>query len=160
MTSFGRSAPYEQLANSDLLMKRVAELREAGKTSAQTAKILNAEGFKPISPRDTFNLDMVQDLLHNLGLRTERHDDSLRGSDEWWLRDLAAEVGMPWQTLLNWANKGWVHGRQTKVEKLWILWADRAEVQRLRKLRSAKWRGIFGKPSGLTTPKSRPAEKR
>jgi len=46
--------------------------------------------------------------------------------------------------------------RQTNVEKLWILWADRAEIKRFGKLRRANWRGILGKPSELTTPKLRP----
>ena len=67
---------------------------------------------------------------------------------------------MPWQTLRHWAVYGWVHARQTNVEKLWIMWADRAEIKRLRKLRRANWRGILGKPPELTTPKQRPAEKR
>jgi hypothetical protein len=67
---------------------------------------------------------------------------------------------VPWQTLREWAIKGWVHGRQSSVEKLWIMWADSAELKRLRKLCPAKWRGTFGKPSDLTTPKARPSEKR
>ena len=62
---------------------------------------------------------------------------------------------MSWQTLRGWAVNGWVHRRQTNVEKLWIIWADRAEVKRLRKLRSAGWRGILGYPTELTTPKRR-----
>jgi hypothetical protein len=144
---------YEQLSEADLLMKRVVELREAGKTAAQTAETLNAEGFKRLNPRHSFNGDMVEDLLHKLGFRTERSDDSLLGSGEWWVRDLAKEVGMPWQTLREWAMNGWVHARQTKVEKLWILWADRDEVKRLRKLRAARSRGILGYPREFTTAK-------
>ena len=46
---------YDQLCQGDRLMKRVVELREAGKTSKQTAEILNLEGFKPIDPHGTFN---------------------------------------------------------------------------------------------------------
>lgn len=148
---------YEQFSHRDLLMKRVVELREAGKTAAQTADVLNAEGFKPLNPRDTFSGNVVEDLLHKLGFRTERNDASLLASDEWWVRDLAVEVGMPWQTLREWATNGWAHGRQTNVEKLWIIWADKDEVQRLRKLRSARPRGILGYPSELTTSKRRSA---
>lgn len=147
---------YKQLSDRDSLMKRLGELREAGKTAEQTADILNAEGFKPINPRDTFNRDMVRDLFLKLGLRGEINDDSLLGKGEWWIRDLADKVGMPWQTLREWAVDGWVHGRQTKVQKLWILWADKEEVKRLRKLRSAQHRGILGYPPELTTPKSQP----
>ena len=149
---------YDQLHEGDLLMKRVVELREVGKTAKQTAEILNAAGFRPIDPRDSFNLNIVQDLLLKLGLHTERFDNSLVAPGEWWIRDLADAVVVPWHTLREWAIKGWVRGRQSNVEKLWILLADRAEMKRLRKLCSAKWRGIFGKPSDLTTPKRRPRE--
>jgi DNA invertase Pin-like site-specific DNA recombinase len=146
---------YEQLSQRDLLMQRITQLREAGKTAGQTADILNAEGFRPLNPRDTFNRDIVESLLHKLGFRTERNDDSLLQADEWWVRDLAKELAMPWETLREWATKGWVRARQTNIEKLWILWADRAEIERLRKLRQANWRGSLGKPSELTMPKPR-----
>ena len=150
----------EQLADGDLLMKRLTELREAGKTAEQAAEILNAEGFAPINPGKKFNREITRNRLLKLGFHGERNDDSLLAPGEWRVRDLADEIGVPWQTLREWAIKGWVHGRQTDLEKLWILWADRAELKRLRKPRLAKWRGIFGKPSDLTTPKLRPGEKR
>jgi DNA invertase Pin-like site-specific DNA recombinase len=146
---------YEQLREGDLLMKRIAELRELGNTAEQTADILNAEGFKRLSPQGSFNREIVRDLLLKLGLRGERCDDALLRPGEWWVRNLANEIGMPWQTLREWAIKGWAHGRQTKVEKLWILWADRDEVRRLRKLRAATSHGTLGYPPELTTPKCR-----
>jgi hypothetical protein len=158
---FARSVrTYDQLHKGDLLMKRLTELREAGKTAEQTADILNAEGFAPINPGKKFNREITRKRLLKLGFHGERNDDSLLAPGEWWVRDLADEIGVPWQTLREWAIKGWVHGRQTDLEKLWILWADRGELRRLRKLRLAKWRGIFGKPADLTTPKPRPGEKR
>jgi hypothetical protein len=137
-------------------MKRLVELREAGKTAEQTADILNAEGFAPINPGKKFNREIVRKLLLKLGLYGEQNDDSLLAPGEWWVRDLAAEVEMPWQTLRQWAVNSWVHGRQSKVEKLWIIWADRAEIKRLRKLRSVGWRGILGYLAELTTPRRRP----
>jgi hypothetical protein len=42
-----------------------------------------------------------------------------------------------------WADKGWVHCRQTPIRRWRILWADRDEVRRLEKLRAR------------TTPKKR-----
>jgi DNA invertase Pin-like site-specific DNA recombinase len=149
---------YDQLRDGDRLMQRLVELREAGKTAEQSADMLNAEGFRPINPRDTFNRDMVRDLLLRLGLRGEHRDDSLLGPGEWWIHDLAAEIGMAWQTLRQWATRGWVHGRQTKILKQWVVWADRDEVNRLRRLRSAQSHGIFGYPPELTTPKPRSCE--
>ena len=87
---------YEQLADGDLLMKRLVELREAGKTAEQTADILNAEGFAPINPNKKFNREIVRKLLLMLGLFGELNDDSLLAPGEWWVRDLADEVEMPW----------------------------------------------------------------
>ena len=39
---------YDQLCEGYLLMKRIIELREAGKTAEQTADTLNAEGFEQL----------------------------------------------------------------------------------------------------------------
>jgi DNA invertase Pin-like site-specific DNA recombinase len=149
---------YDQLQEGDLLMKRLVELREAGKTAEQTADTLNAEGFASINPSKKFNREITRKLLLKLGLYGERNDDSLLAPGEWWVRDLADKVEIPWQTLREWAVNGWVHGRQTNVEKLWIMWADTDEMKRLRKLRSARSRGILGYPKALTTPKHLPRE--
>ena len=75
-------ATYSQLCDGDLLMKRIAELREAGKTAEQTADTLNAEGYAPINPGKKFNRDIVRKLLLKLGLNGERDDDSLLGPGE------------------------------------------------------------------------------
>jgi DNA invertase Pin-like site-specific DNA recombinase len=147
---------YAQLSAGDRLKKRLADLRDAGKTAEQTADILNAEGFKRINPRKPFNRDIVRKLLIKLGLRGERYDDALLRQGEWWLRDLAAKIGIAWQTLREWAVKGWVHSRRTEVEKLWIVWADNKELKRLRQLETAQHRGTLGYSPELTTPKRRP----
>lgn len=100
---------------------------------------------------------MIRSLLLKLGLRGEKDDESLSSGGEWRIRDLAREVGVPWQTLREWATKGWVQGRPTRVQKLRILWADGQEIERLRGLRSARSCGASGYPKELITPKPRPA---
>jgi hypothetical protein len=82
--------------------------------------------------------------------------DSLRGANEWWLIDLAREVGVPADKLRDWARRGWVHSRQTPVQRYWILWADRDEVKRLKKLLARSQRGINAYETSLTKPKPRP----
>ena len=47
------------------------------------------------------------------------------------------------------------HARNVSARKLCILWVDGDEVKRLRKLRSARSRGILGYSPELTTPKPR-----
>ena len=147
---------YDQLHDVDQLMKRVAELHTLGRTAAQTAELLNAEGFLPINPNKQFTGDMVRCLRLKLNLRCEQRDASLLGSDEWWNQDLAQKLKMPWQTLREWAVRGWVHARQTPGQKLWLLWADKDELARLRRLRDSTSHGILGYPSELTTPKPLP----
>ena len=40
---------------------------------------------------------------------------------------------MPPETLQNWIRRGWVRARQQEqVPRRWIVWADDAEVERLR----------------------------
>jgi DNA invertase Pin-like site-specific DNA recombinase len=151
-----RVRDYTRLADHNQLLKRLSELHSDGKTAEQAADVLNAEGFHPVIPRRAFNRNIVRNLLLKLGLHSERNDGAQLGPHEWWIRDLASEIGMPWQTLRDWATKGWAHGRQTNVEKLWVIWADRDEVKRLRKLRTAKPQGIRGYSTELTEPKRRP----
>ena len=145
---------YDQLADRSQLMKRLVELRSAVCTAEQTADALNAEGFLPINPKESFNREIVRALLLKLNLRGEQNDRSLLTADEWWIRDLAAKLGMAWQTLREWAVRGWVHGRQTNVQKLWVMWADEEEVDRLIRLKNSRSRGFLGYPAELTTPKS------
>jgi hypothetical protein len=61
--------------------------------------------------------------------------------------------------LRDWNVRGWVHGRKTPVQGRRILWADKEEVRRLRKLLAASRRGVNAYTSDLKTPKKRPTPK-
>ncbi|MCF6239317.1 MAG: recombinase family protein, partial [Candidatus Marinimicrobia bacterium] len=147
---------YEQLRDIDRLMQRIAELRAEGRTAGNIANQLNEEGFRPINPKQIFNSAIVGDLLRKANLCGELQDDTLLGQDEWWIRDLAKELGVKWQTFREWGIKGWIHSRQTKIQKLRIIWADEGEIQRIRRLLSAKPRGTHGYPRELLIPNERP----
>jgi DNA invertase Pin-like site-specific DNA recombinase len=59
------------------------------------------------------------------------------GPDEWWLDDLATELGMPPITLHSWLRRGWVHGRkETTPPHRWILHANQHELAELRQRRT------------------------
>lgn len=146
---------YSQYGDYDRLLKRVTELREAGKTADQIANTLNAEGFVPIRRDRSFNQEVVYKLLVQLGFSDERTDTSLLGRNEWYLTTLAGKLKMPRATLWYWASQGWVHSRRTTTQKVVIVWADGAEISRLKKLLKSGWRGILGYPAELTTPKKR-----
>ena len=139
--------------------KRLVELRDDGKTAGQTAEILNAEGFVPIDPRSRFNREIVPRLPPQA-----RPPRRIPG------RLIAGARGMvdprfgpgssrcsPGRRCSEWAIKGWVQGHQTKVQKLWIVRADKEEIKRLLKLRATNPHGTSGYPKELTTSKRRPA---
>ena len=151
---------YAQLRDFESLMNRVVELREAGHTAPAIATHLNAEGFYPPKRRGEFTTPVVHQLLKRRGLiGNERSHDELLGKDEWWLTDLARELKMSHLKLRDWNVRGWVHGRKTPVQGYRILWADKEEVRRLRKLLAASRRGVNAYTSDLKTPKKRPAAK-
>jgi hypothetical protein len=147
---------YATLHDFDLLMRRVAELREQGQTTQDIAGRLNAEGFLPPKQREGFNARLVELLLARAGLvGRERLHDELLGEDEWWLTDLARKVAMCPEKLRAWTMRGWVHGRQTPIHRNWILWADHDELTRLRALVAESQPGRTCYSAELTTPKNR-----
>jgi len=149
-------ATYAQLRDFERLMGRVTELREAGHIAPEIAAKLNAEGFYPPKRCGAFTTPVVHQLLKRRGLiGNERSHDELLGQQEWWLTDLARELRMSHLKLRDWAKRGWVQSRKTPVQGYWILWADKAEVKRLRKLLAESRRGINAYSSDLKTPKKR-----
>jgi DNA invertase Pin-like site-specific DNA recombinase len=153
-------ATYAQLRDFEQLMNRVVELREAGHTAPEIAKDLNAEGFYPPKRRGEFTTPVVHQLLKRRGLiGDERAHNELLAKGEWWLTDLARELKMSYLKLRDWVVRGWVHGRQTPIQGRWILWADKDEVRRLRKLLAESQRGMNAYASALKTPKKRPIAK-
>ena len=63
------------------------------------------------------------------------------GKDEWWVSDLARELGVSGGKLRDWAGRGWLHARRGSAHGLWIIWADGRERDRLRKLVAHSRRG-------------------
>jgi DNA invertase Pin-like site-specific DNA recombinase len=149
-------ATYAQLRDFESLMSRIVELRQAGHTAPEIADALNAEGFYPPKRRGTFTNPVIYQLLKRRGLiGNERSHNELLGQHEWWLTDLARELRMSHLKLRDWANRGWVRNRKTPVQSRWVLWADKDEVRRLRKLLAESRRGVNAYTSDLKTPKKR-----
>ncbi|TBR56859.1 recombinase family protein [Westiellopsis prolifica IICB1] len=132
-------AKLTQLSQYDKLCERLKSLITEGLTSEEIAQRLNSEGYHPAKCRDTFNRQGVLELKRHLGLCLKRscsdNPDVLKEA-EWWLPDLARTIGMPNITLYNWVKRGWVKARQQEQPpRHWIIWADAAEVERLRQRR-------------------------
>lgn len=139
-------ARLEQLSYYPQLCQRVQALTKEGLSAQAIAQRLNAEGYRPPKRREHFGQSGVLGLLQRLGLnqhswRPQPHE----GLDkhEWGLPQLAHTIGMPAITLYAWLQRGWVKGRQQQQPpRRWIVWADEAEVERLRQ-RHQRPRGYY-----------------
>jgi hypothetical protein len=149
-------ATYAQLKDIRCLTERVTQLHREGLHLAQIAERLNAEGFVPPRRRGGFTASGVGELMRDLDLVGELFRDDLVREDEWWILDLARKLGVIPQKVHYWVKRGWVHARRTPSGKHWIVWADRHEVQRLRKLAKRKNSWIAARHPELVIPKDRP----
>jgi hypothetical protein len=128
-------------------------LRRAGAKAAAVAAQLAAEGFQTADGRPWI-AGRVRKLWSRHGLRRplpQREYPDGCGRAEWWIGDLARELGMSTHGLMNWVRRGWIRARQTGgVGRCWIVWADAAELARLRQLWAPRQRPF---PEELTTPR-------
>jgi DNA invertase Pin-like site-specific DNA recombinase len=129
-------ARLEQLSYYPQLCARARQMAAGGLSSAAIAERRNAEGYRPPKRRERFGAQGVQEILQRLGARTKASrlvPARGLGAHEWGLRELAQEIGMPHVTLYNWVGRGWVTARRAgQAPRRWIVWADAAEVERLR----------------------------
>lgn len=152
---------YEQLSNYRALRERIDALRKQGEGFAKIAEHLNQEGFHPPKRALRFNGNIVARLLESGGLHGPRPRAMVEGKllqeDEYWLTDLARELGMPVATMHRWQRVGWIHSRKLPVARgRWALWADADELARLRRLRACRRKWPEPRyPADLTTPKPR-----
>ena len=137
---------YEQLRDFDKLMDRIATLRDEGHTAAQIADSLNREGFIPPKRCGEFSPELVRQLLSRRGLANEKTYADQLGPHEWWLPKLAEAIPVSAGKLADWARRGWLHSRKTPAQRLWVLWADKPELKRLRKLAALSHRGVVEYP--------------
>jgi DNA invertase Pin-like site-specific DNA recombinase len=133
-------ARFEQLSSYPQLCTRIRALVAEGRSAATIAECLNDEGYHPAKQATRFSRAGVQDLIQRVGLRppVKRQPTPLcLEADEWWLTDLAHALDMPRATLDSWIRRGWVRARREQVlgRDQWVVWADQAEVERLRQHR-------------------------
>jgi hypothetical protein len=143
-----------QLQDGDRLRTRITELRGQGQTAAAIAATLRAEGFVPPRQRGDYNAGLVYGLLRRYGLAQQRAPESLR-RNEWRLPELARKLGISRGKLREWAVRKWCHARQASAQGRWVIWADRQELLRLRRLKAHSKLGAPSYPEELTTPKKR-----
>lgn len=117
-------------------------LQQEGQTHAQIAAVLNAEGWAPAKRRATFNASMITSLFASAQDAAKPRDGERPPATphlehEWALPALAHALGMSAITLHSWVRRGWAKGRKVPSANpvgRWLLWADEAELTRLRAL--------------------------
>jgi DNA invertase Pin-like site-specific DNA recombinase len=143
---------YVQFRQGQALLERLRQLREAGYSAPAMVAQLNAEGFTAPQRRGPLTYDIVRQLLIRLGLTHGRKKQFPLAKYEWWLKDLAAKIQVGEKTLIKWLQYGWVNGRQVPFQRFWIIWADGAEQNRLKRLKTAIHQKQQPLPTKLTTP--------
>jgi DNA invertase Pin-like site-specific DNA recombinase len=147
---------YTQLKDFRHLSERIGQLHREGLHLAQIAARLNDEGFVPPRRRGVFKESTIGSLMRDLGLVGELFRDDLVENEEWWISDLARELGVIPQKIHYWVKQGWVHSRRTPSGKHLVVWADQDELQRLRRLATGKNSWIGTRHPELVIPRSRP----
>ena len=149
---------YEQLSNYNELVARIETLRAERRTLSEIAATLNSEGFHPPKRSAKFTKGILCNFLRERraksGNQTDLELNRYLKTNEWWLADLASELSMPIATLHRWRRVGWVASRKVPIRRgRWAIYADAAELKRMRQLRSTtrKWPPSY--PTELITPK-------
>jgi DNA invertase Pin-like site-specific DNA recombinase len=105
--------------------------------AASIAERLNAAGYRP-ARGGAFGVQAVHELQRPLqltGIRPQARSRTKLSPEEWWSADLAQTIGLPKGSLQHWIRRGWVRARQEPTGlRRWIVWADAAEQDRLRRL--------------------------
>jgi DNA invertase Pin-like site-specific DNA recombinase len=147
---------FDQLKDYQRLIERLQELHRAGRHRGAIAAQLNAEGFVP-PRRGVFTEAVVSVLMRRQGLVGELFRDDLLQKHEWWIPDLARELGIIQQTIHYWIKQGWIHSRRTPSGKYLMVWADKQEMRRLKQLARVQPVRIRARHPDLIIPKRRPA---
>jgi hypothetical protein len=137
--------------NYEKLWERISELRKEGYSAQRIAETLNSEHFVTMRGKSFTTFTLMHMLARN-GLGSLREATDL-AANEWTLRNLANELGLPIETMRGWAKLGWVESRQTPTQRFYILWADGSEMKRLRRLAALVKPGRGRYPDELTRPK-------
>ena len=148
-------ARLTSLSTYAALTARAAELRREGFEYSKIAEILNAEGWRPAKRRDTYNAKMVYHLLIKSGAETPKYrrrpSQIERLEDEWTIRELAAEIGMPQPTLYTWVQKGRLSCRNVGggSKRAVLVRADPETITALKAIRATPppWRRMPPRPA-------------
>ena len=143
-------ARAKALSTYPALLARATALHQAGNGCAKVAAILNQEAWRPAKRRDTFNAQMVRHLLTAAGViePAPRRERTLPGRrpDEWTIRELTEQLGIPQATVYNWVQNGRLPSRTVKAGagSAKLVTADATTIANLKTIRATPlpWRRL------------------
>lgn len=142
-------ATFDELEESEALLKRTQQLYNSGCPRAELIRRLNEEGFRP-ARKNHFTKTSINALvlvLRRKGMIGNRPDIA---KPFWRSKQLSSELGIKPSTLTGWQRRGWVQAKA--LGRRWIYWADDTELRRLRKLAAHPSSGSTPTPDELTVP--------
>ena len=131
-------ARLDQLSYYEPLWAMIAAGVAAGASTAAIADQLNAAGYRPPKRCVQFSAGMIRALVRRNDHRprepVQAQNEHL-ARDEWELAVLARSLNIPHVTLYKWLKRGELTARlEEQTPQRWIVWADAAEMARLRAL--------------------------
>jgi DNA invertase Pin-like site-specific DNA recombinase/uncharacterized protein YndB with AHSA1/START domain len=125
-----------QLNSYTDLCARLRALKDEGHDAAQIANRLNREGWRRPQRGARFTGRAVRRLLGLTGIAPTRHrgDRSELGPEEWWVPELACEVGCTVSAIHKRLRRGSLSGRQLDGPRgRWVVLAGDEDLVRLRR---------------------------
>jgi transposase-like protein len=142
------------LSDYPRLCERIQTLVREGYNITHITALLAHEGFRSPTHARPFSRQSVIELMRRLGVhQPRRHRRPPLQAHEWWLSDLERELGKSNSTLHQWRKRGWLHARGHDQGKRWVVWANAAELRRL-KQRSALPAGEVSRQMWLDAQRS------
>jgi len=134
-------ARLKALSTYTQLIARAVDLQNTGHDCAKIAEVLNKEGWRPAKRRNTFNAPMVRNLLLSVGATARKYQRRKpqieRLPDEWTIRELAGQIGMPVPTLYGWITQGRLPSRFVPgAPRAKLVRADAATIAALKGVRT------------------------
>lgn len=123
----------EHLRDYPQLCERIRTLVADGYRTAQMTNALAQEGFRSPRRGEPFTQEAIRNLKRHLGLSTHgaRCHPVLK-VHEWGISELAGALAISPSTVYLWRKRGVVQSRWEPALKRWGVWADGAELDRLK----------------------------
>jgi hypothetical protein len=129
-----RPIPHtEHLRYSPLLCERIRQLAAEGSSTVTITACLAHEGFRSPQQERALNRQTVIELMRHLALRQPNRPPRPRlGPHAWRLSEFGGALGRSITTLHLWRKRGGLAARWYEPERCWVVWADEAELGRLK----------------------------